>query len=219
MSIAVSVTSDFICPWCLVGERRLTKAISTLPKGIEVDIEWKPFELNPNMPAEGMDRRLYRSLKFGSWERNRMLDAQTAKRDSVAFDYAAIEKTPNTFRAHRLMRLAKSYGLATRTADALFSAYFEKGHDIGRVETLTDIAVEQGLERAEVAAFLASDEAGAEVRAAEEAHHSAGIRSVPSFNIGGEILSGAQSVETFETALRRAAERDSACSTGSCTVA
>jgi predicted DsbA family dithiol-disulfide isomerase len=66
MSIAVSVTSDFICPWCLVGERRLTKAISTLPKGIEVDIEWKPFELNPNMPAEGMDRRLYRSLKFGS---------------------------------------------------------------------------------------------------------------------------------------------------------
>jgi predicted DsbA family dithiol-disulfide isomerase len=200
----------------------LTKAISTLPKGIEVDIEWKPFELNPNMPAEGMDRRLYRSLKFGSWERSRMLDAQTVeavKGDSVAFDHAAIEKTPNTFRAHRLMRLAKSYGLATRTADALFSAYFEKGHDIGRVETLTDIAVEQGLERAEVAAFLASDEAGAEVRAAEEAQHAAGIRSVPSFNIGGEILSGARSVETFETALRRAAERDSACSTGACTVA
>jgi predicted DsbA family dithiol-disulfide isomerase len=113
MSIAVAVTSDFICPWCLVGERRLTKAISTPPKGIEVDIEWKPFELNPNMPVEGMDRRLYRSLKFGSWERSRMLDAQTveaAKGDSVAFDYAAIEKTPNTFRAHRLMRLAESYG-------------------------------------------------------------------------------------------------------------
>src|SRR5262245_51070984 len=117
----------------------------------EVDIEWKSFELNPNMPAEGMDRRLYRvavtsdficpwclvggrrltkaisgSLKFGSWERSRMLDAQTveaAKGDSVAFDYAAIEKTPNTFRAHRLMRLAESYGLATRIAEALFSAY------------------------------------------------------------------------------------------------
>ena len=91
------------------------------------------------MPAEGMNRRVYRSLKFGSWERSSMLDAQTvaaAKDGEAAFDYAAMEKTPNIFAAHRLMRLGERNGVATALADALLSVYFEQGRDIGDIAAL-----------------------------------------------------------------------------------
>ncbi len=222
MSIPVTIISDFICPWCLIGERRLAKAIEALPDDLTVELDWKPFELNPTMPREGMNRRLYRSLKFGSWERSSMLDAQTvaaAKGDDVAFDYEAMEKTPNTFAAHRLMQLAQRHGLAPRLAGALLSAYFEQGRDIGDPATLTEIAAEQGLDRAEAAAFLAGDEGASEVRASEEAQAAAGLRSVPAFVIGGEVITGAQSVATFEAALRRASEQDLACTDGACAVA
>lgn len=221
MSISVTVISDFICPWCLIGERRLAKAIEALPDGVDVDIQWKPFELNPTMPAEGMNRRTYRSLKFGSWERSSMMDAQTAaaaKDGEATFDYAAMETTPSTFAAHRLMRLGERHGLATPLADALLSAYFEQGRDIGDIDTLVEIAVEQGLDRAEADAFLRSGEAAAEVRADEEAQGAAGLRSVPTFIIGGDVVSGAQSVATFEAALRRAAEREDTCGAGACSI-
>jgi predicted DsbA family dithiol-disulfide isomerase len=219
MTLTIALTSDFICPWCLIGERRLAKAIGKLPSGVTVEQKWRAFELNPDMRPEGMDRQTYRSLKFGSWERSQMLDAHTveaAKDDDIAFDYAAIAKTPNTFLAHRMMRLAECQGVATPIADATFSAYFEHGRDIGEPEVLVDIAVEHGLEREEVNAFLASGDDTREVREAEQATQASGVRSVPLFDIDGEIVSGAQSVATFEAALRRAIERTDACSTGAC---
>ncbi|MGO4408200.1 DsbA family oxidoreductase [Bosea sp. RAF48] len=221
MSIPVTIVSDFICPWCLIGERRLARAIESLPENVAVDIQWKPFELNPTMPAEGMNRRTYRSLKFGSWERSSMLDAQTvaaAKDGEAAFDYAAMEKTPNTFAAHRLMHLGERHGVATLLAEALLSGYFERGRDIGDLDTLVEIAAEQGLDRAEAEAFLRDGEAATDVRAHEEAQGAAGLRSVPTFIIGGDIISGAQSVATFEAALRRAAEQDAAFVDGACSI-
>jgi len=217
MTVTVTITSDFICPWCLIGERRLAKAIRALPSDVTFDIKWRPFELNPTMPSEGMDRRIYRTAKFGSWERSQMLDAQTteaARDDDIAFDYAAIKKTPNTFLAHRLMRLAEQRGVATGVANAIFAAYFEQGRDIGNVETLADIATESGLDRSEVRALCQSDESEIETRAAENAQYAAGIHSVPHFSINGHIVSGAQSVETFEAILRRAIERTDAHASG-----
>lgn len=218
MTITVTITSDFICPWCLIGERRLEKAIARLPADIAVEQKWQPFELNPDMPTEGMDRQTYRSLKFGSWERSQRLDGHTveaAKDDDVAFDYAAIERTPNTLRAHRLMRFADAQGLATPLAKAVFSAYFEHGRDIGDVNVLTEIAAEVGLDRDRVAAFLASDDEMQQVHDAEQAAQLAGLRSVPFFDIDGEVISGAQSVEAFEAALSRALDRAKECSGGS----
>ena len=77
MQIQINVTSDFICPWCYIGEKRLALAIEGLPAGIDVQLQWLPFELNPSMPSEGMDRKTYRSRKFGSWERSQAMDVQT----------------------------------------------------------------------------------------------------------------------------------------------
>ncbi|WP_413727554.1 DsbA family oxidoreductase [Sodalis sp. RH19] len=214
MSIPVTVTSDFICPWCLIGHRRLARAIRTLPTGVCVEVSWRPFELNPDMPAEGMDRKVYRALKFGSWERSRQLDAQTvtaAHGDDVAFDYDAIERTANTFQAHRLMRFAQRHGVADALGNALLSAYFEQGRDIGNRATLAEIAVERGLARDAVATFLAGEEESDAVRAIERALHDAGIRGVPSVDIDGEVISGAQPAEVFTEVLLRAAERAGAC--------
>ncbi|NHN83838.1 disulfide bond formation protein DsbA [Acetobacter musti] len=221
MSITIIITSDFICPWCFVGERRLEKALKTLPEKAAVEIEWRPFELNPAMPPEGMDRKIYRTLKFGSWERSRALDTQTVaatEHDDIAFDYDAMARTPNTFQAHRLMWFADRQGLATPVAKALFSAYFEQGRDIGDVAVLCVIAGEQGLDRQAVEAFFASDQGLADVRNAEDAHRHQGVRSVPLFDIAGTIISGAQAVEIFEKALKQATELDQSCVEGSCSV-
>jgi predicted DsbA family dithiol-disulfide isomerase len=208
MGVTVKVTSDFVCPWCLIGERRLARAIGALEGEIAVAVEWLPFELNPAMPAEGMDRPTYRALKFGSVERGRMLDARTieaAQGDGIAFAYDRILRTPNTFLAHRLMRFAARRSAASPLAGALFAAYFEQGRDIGDVQVLADIAADRGLDRAEVAAFLSGDEGADEVRAIERAQQAAGIDGVPFFDIGGLALAGAQPVPVLLAALRQAA--------------
>ncbi|MFC7286867.1 DsbA family oxidoreductase [Herminiimonas glaciei] len=208
MKLIIDITSDFICPWCFVAERQLSQAINELPDGITVETRWHPFELNPDMPVQGMDRKTYRTMKFGSWERSQAMDAHTVQatqNKGVAFDYAAIKKTPNTFLAHRLMQLARREGVATAIAGAVFSAYFERGADIGDIEVLADIARDNGLPRKTAVNFLASDAGVHEVRAAEHAIQLDGIRSVPLININGEIISGAQSMEHFRIVLHRAA--------------
>lgn len=139
---------------------------------------------------------------------------EAAKADGITFDYPAIERTPNTLSAHRLMRLAEEQGSAALMADRIFSAYFEHGRDIGNIDVLVDIAAESGVDRAGAAAFLAGDGGAEAVRNLERDAKNRGVRSVPSFDINGEVISGAQSIEVFESALRRAAERDGACSTG-----
>lgn len=212
MIIDIAITSDFICPWCFIGERRLARALAYLPDGTEVALQWKPFELNPGMPAEGVERRAYRTQKFGSWERGRQLDAQVmaaASDDGIAFDYDAMTRTPNTFAAHRLMQLAQREGVATALAQALFAAYFEQGRDLGDAATLADLAAQAGLDRAAALAYLAGDDGSDAVRAAERDGMARGIRGVPLFDIGGEVVSGAQPLEVFVLALQRAFDRAS----------
>ena len=99
--LGVDVTSDLICPWCFVAKRRLEKAASILGKTLE--IRWHPFQLNPEMPVEGLDRRLYRSAKFGSWEQSQRLDAQVSAAGAevgIRFRHDLMKRTPNTFRGH-----------------------------------------------------------------------------------------------------------------------
>lgn len=202
--ITVDVTQDFICPWCLVGERRLAAAIAGLPDPGAVRVRHLPFELNPGMPPEGADRRAYRTAKFGSWDYSQRLDAQTAAAgapDGIAFAYDRIACTPNTRRAHRLMALAAEKGVAGGLSAALLSGYFERGLDIGDPEVLAALATAAGLDRGEAERFLAGDDGTDEVLAAEAAVLASGVASVPAFRIGDRVLSGAQPVRVLRAAL------------------
>jgi predicted DsbA family dithiol-disulfide isomerase len=203
MPIQISVTSDFICPWCYIGEKRLAHALERLPTGLEVQLQWLPFELNPDMPAEGMSRRTYLSRKFGSWDRAQAIQAQTVlagRDDGATFDYEAIQRTPNTFLAHRVSWLAQREGKQRALVEAALQAYFAHGRDIGSPGVLVEIAAGIGLDRNAVAAFLSSDDGVASVRALERGALERGVQGVPYFDIAGAAIVGAQPAETiFQT--------------------
>lgn len=200
------VIVDVICPWCYVGKRRLEKALALLGSDVGVRVSWLPFELNPGMPKEGIERREYRIKKFGSWERSLQLDAQLAEqgvKEGLAFRYDLQARTPNTFDAHRLIRLAGQGPFQTTLVENLFRGYFTQGRDIGNAEALADIAAEAGMDRADVLAFLRTDELAGEVRQYEEAARNAGITGVPAFVANRRpVLSGAHPPETIAAALR-----------------
>ena len=212
-NIPVSITSDFICPWCFIGERRLARAAANLAEeskeAIRLDITWRPFELNPNMPAEGIDRRTYRIAKFGTWEQSQRLDAQVIQAgtpDGVVFNYDRITRTPNTRRAHRLVWWAtREGGDSNQLVERLFQAYFVAGRDLASPEVLADIAAETGLSRDAAAAFLATDQGTDDIVAAETEAHRRGVHGVPDFRIGTVGFSGAQPIGVMMEALRHAA--------------
>ena len=207
MTLTIEIVSDFICPWCLVAEARLNKAIAQLNTSVNIQRIWYPFELNPDMPEMGMQRKTYRSQKFGSWEYSQQLDAKTilaTQDDGIKFRYDLIEVTPNTHKAHRLTWFAAQQGKATEMAERILTAYFTEGQDISRVETLANLAADIGIDRDSARKFLQSNAGSQEVRELERQAVSRGIGSVPSIRIGKEILSGAQPVEVFLTTLQKA---------------
>ena len=210
MQIQINVTSDFICPWCYIGEKRLIRAIESLPAGIDVQLQWLPFELNPVMPLKGMDRRTYRSRKFGSWERSQAMDAKTVlagRGDGTTFDYEAIKRTPNSFLAHRVSWLAEREGQQRAFVEAALKGYFAQGRDIGSKDVLAEIAGEIGLDRKPVAAFLSSNEGAESVRALERAARERAVQGVPHFDIAGTVVIGAQRADVIRRAIIEATGR------------
>lgn len=212
-AIDISVNYDFICPWCRIGHLNLTSGIRAANLPVPVSIEYVPFELNPTMPADGMDRRKYRTAKFGSWVRSQGMDAQVAAMGLAAgaqFNYDRVSRTPNTRLAHQLMQYASSVDDARKTEalyESIFSAYFSEGHDIGLLGTLVDIAVEAGFEAAATEEYLLQGRGLAAVLAAQRLTQQQGVRSVPTVFIAGEAISGAQPPAVFANALRAALER------------
>lgn len=207
MTLTIEITSDFICPWCLVVDARLNRAIEQLKTPIEIKHLWYPFELNPTMPEAGMDRKTYRSNKFGSWEYSQSLDSQTIQAsasDGIEFRYDLMQVTPNTLKAHRLTWLADQEGKATEMVERILRAYFSEGQDITQVEILAQLAAEVGLEADPVKAFLTSTQGVKEVKALEQQAASRNIRGVPNIKIGKETIVGAQSVAVFLSALQTA---------------
>ena len=198
---------DVICPWCLVGKRRLERALTMIGDDT-VRVTWLPFELNPDMPKEGMDRRDYRTRKFGSSERAAQLDAQMTElgeSEGIDFHFDLITRTPNTFNAHRLIWRLRQAGGQAPLVEALFRAYFTEGRNIGSEDVLRDVAVEAGMEGAAVSAFLQSDEGALQVSQEEEAARRAGLSGVPAFILNRRpLLVGAHPPEIIASALRRA---------------
>lgn len=205
-ALDLMVFIDVICPWCYVGKRRLEKALALVDASARIRVNWLPFELNPDMPKGGMERRLYRMRKFGSWERSQALDAQLTElgaQEGLSLHYDLIQRTPNTFDAHRLIWLAGQGNTQSELVEALFRAYFCQGRDVGDVGTLADIASEAGMDLARVALFLKDQEGAEDVRRYEEEANRAGISGVPAF-IGNRrpLLMGAQPPEVIASALK-----------------
>ena len=207
----IDVISDAICPWCYIGKRHLERALALLDKqGLHFTVAWHPFQLNPDMPREGVERAQYRLAKFGSAERSRQLDeriTETACTVGLEFHLDKLTRTPNTLDAHRVIRLAGQHSVQDGVVEALFEGYFCDGADIGNAEVLTRLGVEGGLERDDVTTMLACDAGLKEVAAADRMARNAGIQGVPSFALQGHVLfSGAVPADEMAQAFRRAWE-------------
>jgi predicted DsbA family dithiol-disulfide isomerase len=200
--LVIEIASDVICPWCYIGKRRLEKALAMLDGEVQPEIRWLPFQLNPDMPKEGIARADYRKAKFGSLERSRGLDARVAAEgegEGIAFAFERMERTPNTVAAHELIDLAQKQAKGTAVVDALFRAYFEEARDIGDAAVLAEIAARAGV------SGWPQQADGRQVAAIEEDVRSLGISAVPTFILGRKLgVSGAQPPETLAQAIREA---------------
>jgi predicted DsbA family dithiol-disulfide isomerase len=205
----IDIVSDAICPWCYIGKRQLERALASLGnEGLVFSVHWNPFQLNPEMPKEGRDRAAYRAWKFGSAERSREADERVGRAAAsvgLAFRPDLMLRTPNTIDAHRLVWFAGQKGVQDAVMETVFRAYFTLGRDIGDPVVLATCAAESGLNPDEAAAFLASDMAEKEMRAADQTAREAGVNGVPSFFLDGySLFSGAYPAETMADALRKA---------------
>lgn len=207
-SLPITVYSDVICPWCYVGKRRLEAALASpgMPAGIE--FTWRPFELNPDMPAEGVERKVYRARKFGE-ARSAELDVQMARTGSevgIEFAFDRMRRTPNTRLAHRLIWEADRQKRQDALVERLFRGYFEEGLDIGRVDVLESIAIEVGLESDGVDRALTGSDSLEAVTRLEQQGYGMGIQGVPFFILLAKYgISGAQPPEFWREALPKIA--------------
>lgn len=199
--IRLDVFSDPVCPWCYIGKACLERALDRHPDH-PFAVEWQPFQLNPDMPAEGVDRRVYLEAKFGGKLNAVKVYArveEAAAAAGVGINFAAIQRTPNTLNAHRLLHWAGLEGRQTAAATALMRGYFRDGRDIGDPATLADIGSEIGMARTLLVRMLASDADLASVRARDAHARSRGISAVPTFIIASaHVLQGAQPTEVWE---------------------
>jgi predicted DsbA family dithiol-disulfide isomerase len=206
--LAIEVVFDFVCPWCYLGVKRLAFMLARR-QDLAVELVWRPFLLNPDMPRAGMTRTDYMIRKFGAEDRARRLYASIAElgaAEGIAFNFAAIRRTPNSVDAHRLVRHAARYGHADALVQRIFQAHFVEGADIGQAAVLSRLAEELGMERVATEQFLNTVD-GTEFVHAENLHaHRLGINGVPCFLIDGEhAIAGAQETEVLERLIDLAA--------------
>ncbi|MEM9636637.1 MAG: DsbA family oxidoreductase [Pseudomonadota bacterium] len=199
--VKLDIMSDPICPWCYVGKTHLDKALAAHPDH-PFQIEWHPFQLNPEMPREGMDRRAYLEGKFGGKEgavRAYAPVVEHAEAAGLSIDFEGMKRTPNTLDAHRLIHWAGIEGRQTAAVSALFRAYFVDARDIGDHDVLADIADGIEMDAAVVRKLLLSDADEEDIRARDAHSRSMGINSVPTFIVAGQhAVPGAQPPELWE---------------------
>lgn len=209
-SVTIDVVSDVVCPWCFIGSRRLDKAIAAAG-GVEVHVTWRPFQLDPTIPAQGVDRRDYMLGKFGDEDRIREIHARIEPlgvAEGIAFDFDAITVSPNTLDAHRVIRWAAANGeeVQGRLMRRLFSLYFEQGRNIGDHAVLIAAAREAGMDEAVVEALLPTDADAEAVRNEIATASKMGVTGVPCFLLERRYaVMGAQETDTLADAIRQVA--------------
>ena len=199
-TIKLDIMSDPICPWCYIGKAHLDRALADHPDH-PFQIEWHPFQLNPDMPKAGMDRRAYLEGKFGGKEgavRAYAPVVEHAQKAGLKINFEAMQRTPNTLDAHRFIHWAGIEGRQTAAVSALFQAYFVDARDIGDVEVLADIADALEMDAAVVTRLLSSDVDEQSIRDRDSHSRQMGVNSVPTFIVGGKhAVPGAQPPELW----------------------
>lgn len=203
--IKLDIISDVICPWCYIGKAHLDRALEANPDH-PFTIEWHPFQLNPTMPEDGMDRREYLEHKFGGKEGAIRVYGQIAEAAVAAgldIDFGAIQRTPNTINAHRLIHWAGLEGRQTAVVSKLFKAYFKEGRDIGDTEVLLDIAEAAEMDRDMVARLLATDQDVEDIRARDANARERGVSGVPTHIVANQhVLPGAQQPDLWMNVIK-----------------
>ena len=207
MPLTIDIVSDVVCPWCFVGKRKLATALDLYakerPDAPAPKVTWRPFQLNPQMPAEGMLRADYVQRKFGrSGTEVYARVSQAGKAVGIDFAFDRIVRQPNTLAAHALIALADEHGKQDQVVDAFFHAYFFDGRDLTDVATLTAVATGAGLPRDAVEACLADEQARGKMAAEDEQAREMGVSGVPCFIFNGRTaVSGAHEPQTLLQAM------------------
>ncbi len=210
-TLKIDIVSDVVCPWCVIGFRNLKKAMEELKSELDFEISWKPYELHPEIPQEGYDKKLYIQQKFGSSDGISRYDEITKIGESLNFNFnfSKTERIPNTFMAHRLLWKSEEYNLQTELSEALFTAYFTDGLDIGSKEILAEISESLGMNKNEILNFLDSSEGGQETADLEMNFIEKSIGAVPTYFINDKyIIQGGQEPETFVSFLRKIIQKE-----------
>ena len=204
----IDVIADPVCPWCFIGKRRLSRAMAMRPD-IIFDVKWRPYRLDPSVPREGMDRKVYMRMRFGEdpqkvLEMHKLIIAEGEK-EGISFNFETMERRPDTLNAHRLIRWAEAAGVQDEVVERLFIAYFENGEDIGEVRVLADIADLCGMDGHEVAELLETDADLMLVERDDQLAREMGVTGVPAMIFAGKLaVSGAREPEALLAVINRA---------------
>ena len=205
----IDFISDTVCPWCFIGKRRLARAIAMRP-AISFDVRYRPYRLDPSVPKGGLERAAYLAAKFGKnggVEDAQKVIAAEGAREGIEFDFAAIRRAPNTLDSHRLIRWAALTGAQDEVVERLFAAYFENGEDIGDIRVLADIADVSGMDGAQVADMLESDQDLALVEREDQLAREMGVTGVPAMIFANKVaVSGAREPEVLTMVIDKALE-------------
>ena len=198
--ISIDIYSDTICPWCYIAKRKLQSAIEELPD-YRFDILWHPYQLNPDMPLEGMNRKDYLNNKFGGKIQADKIYKEineVGKNIGIYFQFEKIKKTPNTFASHKLLAIGHKYGKQNQIIESLFYSYFIEGKDIGNIDELLTIAQQNNVHSSATLQYLQSDIDKETILQEEDQARKIGIKAVPCFIINKDyVLFGAQEKENF----------------------
>jgi len=213
MALNIDIISDVVCPWCYIGKRRIEAALQLYarenPGAERPTVTWRPFQLNPDMPAAGMSRQEYVTRKFGASRAKDIYSrvAGVGAEVGIAFAFDKIARQPNTLAAHSLIGLAGAAGLQDQVKEALMHAYFIDGVDLTKTENLVAIATSAGLDQAAVEKCLADPQSRQTVEEEDQRARAIGVQGVPYFIFNGKVaVSGAQEPEALLDAMRQAEE-------------
>ena len=208
--LKIDIVSDVVCPWCAIGYKKLSEAMTQMNDEVSFIVNWKPYELHPEIPSVGFDKKEYYKIKFGesSGTNDRFnFISDEGKKVGIEFNFNKSKNLPNTFLAHRLLWLCRSKNIQDTLAEALFHAYFTDGRDIGDQDELIEIASEYGLNREEIRKFFKTNIGHDEVLREENRAREMNIFSVPTYIFNKKyLLVGGQEPDTFVAYMKKVIE-------------